>query len=433
MPVRRTQIQMGEVLRYPRVRDPQTELIGEHRNFFWVTSASHATAVQMEKGIDAPAQVAAPEGSRLPVVLTRSSPHRLGSPGTPWQDHYDVDNGHIRYFGDNKVPGRAPEQAPGNAVLRNVWSGHQAPTQEERAKACPIVAFRSVPHERRQKGFVRFEGVCLARACELVTQFGADGYFANFAWDLVVISVAEEDELFDWAWIDARRDPEISVEDTLRLAPRSWRTWVEDGETSISRVRRYVARRSLVGRDAQRPASGTPPARLLREVYDTYQGRQAEFEAVAAWMADRILGQAGTYTHHGVTRATGDRGFDFVGRLDLGSGFGSVKLVVLGQAKCENLDTPTGATHVARTVARLRRGWVGVYVTTSYFSRSTQFEVIQDRYPVLLVNGLDVATALAEELHRRGRPPLSEVLDDIQATFGGLTELSDPDQVLFPS
>ncbi len=50
---------------------------------------------------------------------------------------------------------------------------------------------------------------------------------------------------------------------------------------------------------------------------------------------------------------------------------------------------------------------------------------------MLLVNGLDLATALAEELHRRGRPPLRELLDDIQATFGGLTELSNPDQVLF--
>ena len=431
MPPARTQIQIGEVLRYGRPRQPQTETVDDHRNFFWVTSASHPTALQMEKGINPPARVPAREGSRLPVVLTRSSPHRLGSPGTPWQDYYDVDNGHIRYFGDNKVPAHPPEDALGNRNLREVWEGHQAATPDERMNACPVLAFQSVSHAGRQKGFIRFEGVCLVRGAKLVTQFGDAGYFANFAWDFVVISLGEDNEVFDWAWIDARRDPQVSARDALALAPAAWQEWVANGETSIPRIRRYVAKRSLVSRDAQRPLRRTPPAQALRDVYGIYKGREAAFEGIAAWMASRILGEAGNYTHHGVTRASGDRGFDFVGRLDLGSGFGSVKLVVLGQAKCEKLDAPTGGTHVARTVARLRRGWIGIYVTTSYFSRSTQTEVIQDRYPVLLVNGLQLATALVEELHRQGNPPIRNLLDDIEGEFGELTELSDPDQVLF--
>ena len=50
---------------------------------------------------------------------------------------------------------------------------------------------------------------------------------------------------------------------------------------------------------------------------------------------------------------------DFVGRLDVGSGHSTAKLVVLGQAKCEKLQSATGGNHIARTVARLRRGWIG--------------------------------------------------------------------------
>ncbi|MDP9439582.1 MAG: hypothetical protein M3P49_12720 [Actinomycetota bacterium] len=82
-------------------------------------------------------------------------------------------------------------------------------------------------------------------------------------------------------------------------------------------------------------------------------------------------------------------------------------------------------------MARLRRGWIGVYVTTGYFSRSTQIEVVQDRYPLLLVNGLRLATELDKELRRKGDPALEDLLAEIEGRYGQLTELSDPDQVLF--
>ena len=49
-------------------------------------------------------------------------------------------------------------------------------------------------------------------------------------------------------------------------------------------------------------------------------------------------------------------GADFIGRLDVGEGFGAAKLVVLGQAKCEALDSPTGGNQIARTVAQLKLG-----------------------------------------------------------------------------
>ncbi|MBK7123629.1 MAG: hypothetical protein IPH68_12960 [Chitinophagaceae bacterium] len=41
--------------------------------------------------------------NRRPAILISSSPHKI-SETTPWQDVFDVDNGHIRYYGDNKTP-----------------------------------------------------------------------------------------------------------------------------------------------------------------------------------------------------------------------------------------------------------------------------------------------------------------------------------------
>ena len=65
--------------------------------------------------------------------------------------------------------------------------------------------------------------------------------------------------------------------------------------------------------------------------------------------------------------------------------------MVLGQAKCEDPSSPTNGNDIARTVARLRRGWIGVYVTTSYFSSQTQSEIIEDQYPIILVDGYRLA------------------------------------------
>lgn len=211
-----------------------------------------------------------------------------------------------------------------------------------------------------------------------MTQYGNNGYFANFAWDFLVLSLASENEIFDWAWINARRNPFVSLNEALELAPESWRAWVRRGQTAMSSVRRYVAKRSLLPERDQKPEAGTRLARILAEVRETYRNQEARFEGIVAWVAERLLSPSGTYRAHGVTRATGDRGFDFVGRLDLGEGFGAIKLVVLGQAKCEAIESATSGRDIARTVARLRRGWIGVYVTTGYFSRSTQTEVMDE-------------------------------------------------------
>src|SRR4051812_43762657 len=99
---------MGEVLRYPRPARASTAVVDDHRNFFWVTGAHHRRAVQLEAGINTPAAVPAVDGGRLAAILISSSPHKVGGTSTPWQDVFDVDNGHIRYFGDNKTTGRDP-------------------------------------------------------------------------------------------------------------------------------------------------------------------------------------------------------------------------------------------------------------------------------------------------------------------------------------
>ncbi len=142
----------------------------------------------------------------------------------------------------------------------------------------------------------------------------------------------------------------------------------------------------------------------------------------------------GEYMEGWVTPASSDGGADFIGRLDVGQGFSSTKLVVLGQAKCERPTTPTSGNHIARTVARLKRGWIGAYVTTSHFSESVQREVIEDRYPILLIHGKTLAEEVLRLTQDGGHDDVGSYLRAIDDTYESLIAQRRPEQILlYPS
>ena len=203
------------------------------------------------------------------------------------------------------------------------------------------------------------------------------------------------------------------------------------GGGAVDRARRRVASLRTTPKQDQCPEPGSREEQTLQAVYAYYDGNKSRFEALAAVVAQRVIAGSGVdYTHGWVTRGSSDRGIDFVARIDLGHGFGSAPVIVLGQAKCESPTSPTGGNHIARTVARLRRGWVGVYVTTSYFSRSVQEEVLEDRYPIVLVHGLRIAQEVQALMSERGHKTVSTLLDAIDETFETARELSDPEELL---
>jgi len=49
-----------------------------------------------------------------------------------------------------------------------------------------------------------------------------------------------------------------------------------------------------------------------------------------------------------------------------------------------------------RLIARLKHRDVGVFVTTSFFEQQVQEELIEDRHPVLLISGGDIARLLIQ-------------------------------------
>lgn len=416
-------MRIGDVLRYDRTKSTDSELVDGLPNFWHATRSDGLTRPQLERGISPIARA----GERVPAVLISSSPHKAGSLTTPWEDRFEPDRGRVRYYGDSRADLPRSPHTPGNLVLLRTFSQQCSPEFEVRAAAPPLLLFR-----RRGKGFVEFQGVGVIEELRLVTQVEPKSGtpFTNFVAGIVVLDQSAEGEVLDWDWISARRDPERLDTDCLKLAPESWRTWTRDGASALPRLRRSIARMSIVRKEDQLPPRGSKADKVLLAVMEFYKERKAHFEALAEVIAARVLSgeTPGTYRMGWITSRGHDHGTDFVGRIDVGTGFSGTSLVVLGQAKCER--AATSGRDIARTVARLQRGWIGCYVTTSYFSPSVQIEIAEDEFPLVLIHGKRVAEEVLGIMMEDGSSSVTDLLEKIDGTYRARISDRRPDEIL---
>lgn len=427
-------MRIGEVLRYSRPYDPAPATKDGLANYFHETHTPGRKMALLESGINPIQKISAEDFVRRPAILISSSPHKIGSEETPWQDSFDPDRGYVRYYGDNKSFGADPAAAKGNQALLEQFRLHTSPERAQRLKACPILVFKRVTVGGRAKGNVEFQGYGVVERAELVTQAGRQrgSSFSNYVFHFAIFNLAAEHEVFSWDWITARRNAGLRSDEAIECAPSAWHRWVKAGTPEIENCRRRVVRLLTVTTDEQQLVSGSRESRALKDIYDYYHGKKSRFESLAALVAGRVLAAGGQRYRHGwITPGASDGGADFVGRLDLGTGLSTVKVVVLGQAKCEQLNAATGGNHIARTVARLRRGWVGVYVTTSYFSEPVQREILEDRYPILLINGQRLSREVLDAVHEGGFADVKAFLDDLDRKHDTQILQRDPEEILF--
>lgn len=402
---------VNEVLRYAKGADRSTPELDGFTNFHFLTRDPASAAgkrILLESGINRVATVRSPDGYRRPLLALRSSPWRAGDAATPWHDVFALDHGHVRYFGDHKVSTRGlVGSTPGNAALLEAFEMQAASTPEARTAAPPLLVFRAISQivagHRVEKGYVEFCGVALIERLETTIQKDptTGGTFPNLVADLCIVDLSDHDDRVDFRWLDDRRNPLLTDQETLRFAPRVWKRWIADGKSAVPRIRRRVLSSRVQTKSDQMPHAGTIEAAVLEQIYHSFDSDKHAFELLAARVAGRVLGGSGTQYREGwITKAGGDGGLDFVGRLDIGIGATNTPIVVLGQAKCVLPSTSISPDQVARLVARLRRGWIGVFVTTGSYSRQAQVEIVDDQYPVVLINArtlVEQVMAIASE------------------------------------
>ncbi|MET7538256.1 HNH endonuclease [Streptomyces sp. NPDC005507] len=236
------QLRVGEVLRSAQNRDPEIPVIDGYRNIHHVTASQELAQIQLSKGINPIAKAKASGERRRPAILIRSSPWKAGTAETPWHDVFDLDNGHISYFGDHRVDHTVPVgSTQGNAVLLEAFAEHQAATAAQRALAVPLLVFAAVSRNKTPKGYVEFCGVAVIERVEQIEQEAKRRPFPNYRYDLAVLDLSAEVDRVDWAWIEARGNARLSAGHVLEHAPRSWRQWVENGHSVLPEVRRQTS------------------------------------------------------------------------------------------------------------------------------------------------------------------------------------------------
>ena len=335
---------------------------------------------------------------RRPAFIFYSTNYQRGSASNPWIDIIDEDRGYALYHGDNRHPQRPLLEARGNRQFMAVIEQYSDPTL--RHAAPPVLLFADQVVEGRTTGYRRFSGFGVPTVVHVQAQASQEGHFANLAIELALFSTDAEEGVFDWSWIDDRRDMSLTLTEANRRAPRSWQTWVHGGQSALDRVRRTVRRARVLSPRDQRDMTADDRV-ILARVHSYYSSTPHHFEGLASLVAQRLLGPA--CSRGWVTKRSGDGGIDFVSRLVVGAGFSTASLVVLGQAKALDPESGTVAGRdLARVTARLQRGWLGVFVTTGTFTRQAQTELDVDGYPIVLINGQHLAQELRKEMAATG-------------------------------
>ena len=298
---------MLDIVRYDRTYSPVEVRLGDYWNFWWLQDApgSPFKRIQLESGINPVAYVAGPDAVRRPLIALRSSPWKAGQESTPWHDEFDLNHGHVRYFGDHKVSTLGPVgTTPGNRALLEAWNLHGSGKREDRLLAPPLILFRAVPiwrdGRRVDKGHVEFCGVGVLERLEYIVQRDqgssrpgqAAATFPNIVVDINVIKLDENDE-FDFRWLDARRDGQLSAEESLKLAPTAWMRWVEQGKVALPRIRRRVLSSRVQSREQQLPEIGSPEQQILERVYRAFDNNKHAFEWLASRIAEQVLSDSG--------------------------------------------------------------------------------------------------------------------------------------------
>ena len=306
------------------------------------------------------------------AIVLVTDDRSAGSSSNPWDDVVDHHHGRITYWGDAKFDSkRTVDDFPGNAALKDAFN---KVLDGQTQLVPPILHFT-----KRATGRLTFNGLCVLDRLEL-TWFEHDGHpVRNYRAHLSIL----DEEFVEVAWLHSRMSAATQSE-LVGRGPRAWRRY-QDGVVDRLRVWAPEVRST----NAQLPPEGTNDARVLRQLATL---SPTGFEAAVVALLREL-----DEVRHDITRtrSTGDGGFDFYGAFTLPPPIQYV-IPFLGEAKRYQRSTAVGPKDVSRLVARLGRGQFGLFVTTSFFTKQAQEEVLEDRYPTELVAGSDLVRIMRE-------------------------------------
>lgn len=357
--------------------------------------------------------------SICPALIFHSNPFQKDKSINPWRDVILPTEGVAYYNGDNRFPDRSPGSNPPNGSqsgnnkterLINLYNSHNI---DDRLKAPLILLFEQVIINEKTNGYRAFKGFGIITKTHIRQQFEAntDRVFSNYLFEISLLQLPYDG--FDWEWINDRRNPIINLTQMLKKTPPSWKKWVNEGDATIDKIRQKILRYSISSPNEQQDQLKVGHSKILDAIIKHYktEHKELKFESLASLAAEEFFGET-RYKRGWITPQTGDMGIDFIGRYDLynpeippppGTILGSTHLIVLGQAKCRLHNKEEMAKDIARVASRLQRGHIGIFITTGFYKESVQREVAMDEYPMILINGRQLADLIVSYMTRTGK------------------------------
>jgi len=298
--------------------------------------------------------------------------HELKRQGNPWEDVVDFNTATINYWGDAKFHKDLKySDFRGNQRLLQVW--HE--TLDGNSEMIPPILHFSKP----QKGIVKFNGLCVLSNLE-ITWFEENGKpVKNYRCELTILDIEEVE--IDWLH---NRATCVDFKSINYNSPKVWKDFVNGNTRKLD-----VWSKSIRSKEEQIPLPKSKEEKLLHQLWEL---TPTQFEAVVVDLFKNL-----PHVNHKIirTRPTADGGFDFFGKFSIPYPI-MYEIDFLGEVKKFGTDNAVQPKHVSRLVARLNRGQFGIFVTTSYYTKQTQQEVLQDGYPIKLFSGNDLVNMLQE-------------------------------------
>ncbi|MGQ3676881.1 restriction endonuclease [Tenacibaculum discolor] len=340
-----------------------------------------------------------------PLINFHSNPFKEEENQTPWRDLIFQEEGRVIYNGDNYQSSKSASSTFGNKLVLSIISLYASKEIEERLKAPPIIVTRTVNYKGKT-GYREFIGFgIISMSPKLIQQYEkfTNKVFSNYQFEVTLLKLGDN-EKFNWEWIDARRDKSISVNESLKYAPESWKNWVKNGNTSLSKNRLKIKSYRIVSENEQ---SFMPlkNKNIINELLNVHYPNPTKdgirFEAMASFVT-KLYFNSEKYFRGWITIGSGDRGVDYVGRLDIGDDdFSKTSIIVLGQSK--RYKNSISGEKLTRVASRMTRGYIGVVVTLSTFTTHAQAEIRDDKLPIILINGKKVSELLLTYINLSGK------------------------------
>lgn len=348
-----------------------------------------------------------------PGINFHINPFKEDENKTPWRDLVFQEEGRVIYNGDNYKSSTTASSTFGNKQVLSILELYSSKQASDRLKAPPIVVTRTISIQGKT-GFREFVGFGLiTESPKLVQQYEkkTNKVFSNFQFEVTLLKL-DDGEQFNWDWIDDRRDKHISIEDTIKHAPKSWKDWVKNGSEVIQKNRLKIKSYRIVPEkeQSQMPTRNKEILNdLLKKHYPNPTVDGIRFESLASFVTELYFNSE-KYYRGWITVGTGDRGVDYVGRLDIGDDdFSKTSIIVLGQSK--RYKNSISGEKLTRVASRMTRGYIGVVVTLSTFTALAQAEIKDDKLPIILINGKKVAELLLTYMNLSGKS-LKQIINE---------------------